>query len=303
MTWSRRLWLLLAAAAVLLVWMYGAHGNTEQPGQQGSSAILWMVRRWQGAGGDLSHGWLVPLIAGAVVWRRRAALREAVGAGGGWGLAAVVAALVLYALGLRAQQTRLVLVSLIGLLWGIPAFVFGRRVGRLLVTPALYLLFCVPLSFLDSITFPLRQVASVTAGHLLNGFGVSVVRVGTVIRSAGNVPFALDVADACSGLRYLLALMAVTGAYAFFVNLSGPRKALLFAASVPIAVAANVVRILTIGIVARSFGQEAAMGVYHDYSGYIVFASGVLFMLSVQGLLSVSWRERLSLWRTRVQPP
>ena len=295
----------IVAAALFLAmlglgsFLYVLHGNAEDVSFRGRSAIRWMVARWSGAGGDLSHGWLIPLVSAFVIWRKRGDFAAADKQVYWLGLFVVAAALLLHLAGIRAQLTRVSLSSLILLLWGIPLFLFGRPTAKLLVFPCAYLFFCIPLSFLDSLTFPLRMLASATASFLLGGLGVPIVRVGTVIHSATPGGFALDVADACSGLRYVLAMLALAAAYAYLTQPTLARKWLLFAAALPVAVAANVFRILAIGIVAQLFGEEAAVGLYHDYSGYIVFAIGILLVMSVGSLLESGISRKLAAWRAR----
>ena len=104
--------------------------------------------------------------------------------------------------------------------------------------------------------------------------------------SAAGGGFNFDVANPCSGIRSLLALTALTAAYAWFSQDKQWKKWTLFLAAVPLAIAGNVFRILTIAIVAHFLGQEAAMGLYHDYSGFIVFSAAVLLMVAFGHLLS-----------------
>ena len=98
--------------------------------------------------------------------------------------------------------------------------------------------------------------------------------------------FAIDVADPCSGLRSLFALTALTAGYAYFNQPTWLRRGLLFALSVPIAVFGNVVRILTIVLVAACCSPDFATGFYHDYSGYVVFMAAILMMLGASAAIS-----------------
>jgi exosortase len=280
--WAGMVALIVAFVAVL----YGLNGNTEQVEAHGRSAILWMVRRWSGGGGDLSHGWLIPLVSLYAVWRRRDALRKAERRVCGWGLLVVVLSLLLHWVGMRAQLVRVSLLSLIGLLWGLPLYFLGWPVARQLVFPCAYLFFCIPLSFLDNLTVPLRLLASAISAGLLNGIGLPVLRRGTMIRSLSGEGLNLDVADPCSGLRSLLAMAALTAAYAHFTQKKGWRQWVLFASAVPIAIAGNVFRITAIAVVARFFGHDAALRLYHDFSGFLVFVVATLLMLWVGRLLS-----------------
>ncbi len=230
---------------------------------------------------DLSHGWAVPLVSAYMVWRQRAALRQAAGAPSGRGLVWVGLFLALCWFGSRGQQERLEQLSLIGLFWSVPYALWGRQVGRLLRVPAAFLLFIIPLaSYLDFFTIHLRILASTISVALLNGFGLQVEQSGTALIShLAGAEFNVDVADPCSGIRSLFAMMALSAAYAHFTQRTPLQKWALFACSIPLAVVGNIVRILSICLVARGFGQEVATGFYHDYSGYVVFLAGVALMV------------------------
>ncbi|MCK5850972.1 MAG: exosortase/archaeosortase family protein, partial [Kiritimatiellae bacterium] len=178
------------------------------------------------------------------------------------------------------------LVAFVGLLWSIPYAFLGKKVARILVFPCAYLLFCIPLTFLDTLTFPLRLIAASTATGIVNGIGIGAVRYGTAILSVPPGSFQLDVADPCSGLRSFLAMVSLTAAYAYFSQKSFVGKWVLFLCSPLIAIASNIVRIVAIAVVAFAVGQETATGFYHDYSPYIVFASAVLFMTGLGSLLN-----------------
>lgn len=229
---------------------------------------------------DMGHGWGVPLFSLYLLWRRRAALRAAV-AGASWrGLACCLPGLLLYWIGARGDQVRLSQFALIWLLWSVPYALWGGGVARLLIMPVGFLLFTVPMAFLDFFTLRLRLLAAAMSQLLLNGIGIPVQRLGTGLHSMAGAGFDLDVADPCSGLRSIFALTAITAAYAYLTQRSLWQKWLLFLCSMPIAIVGNMMRIFTIAIVAKFFGQEAGTGFYHDYSGYVVFLIGILLMMS-----------------------
>ncbi len=228
---------------------------------------------------DLSHGWLVPLVSGYVIWLSRARLRAAAAAPDWRGVPALLGCLLLFWLGNRGEQARLMQFGMIGCVVALPLVFWGARVARLLVFPAAYLLFIIPTAFLDVLTFRLRLLAAWVASGVLNGVGIAVQQVGTAMVSADGAGFQLDVADPCSGMRSVFALAALTAAYAWFTQQTPLRRWLLFACAVPLAVLGNIVRIVTIGFVANLWGQAHAVGFYHDYSGYVVFVVAVLLMM------------------------
>ena len=233
---------------------------------------------------DMSFGWFVPLFSIYVLWTQRTALAEAVRRGGfSWaGLAASLPFLGLALLGTRGVQIRLEMIGFIGLCVTLPWTFFGWRCARLFLFPAGYLLFCIPMAtFLDFVTIHLRYLASSTALTVLNGFGFAAVREGTAVISRGAHPFAVDVAEPCSGLRSLFALMALTAGYAYFNQPTWLRRGALFLCSIPLAVAGNVARIVSICVIASCADPQFAMGFYHDYSGYVVFIVAIALMVVV----------------------
>jgi len=113
---------------------------------------------------------------------------------------------------------------------------------------------------------------------LLNGFSIDLVRQGSALVSASG-KFSLDVADPCSGIKSIFAILALSAAYAFFTQKTVLRALVLIASGVPLAVVANIIRLSTIGIVAEFFGQARAMQVFHDMSGFITFPIAILVLI------------------------
>lgn len=294
----------LAAVLVGLTYvLFHLQGNTTDIRMFGRSVILWMVERWQDGSGDFSHGWLIPFVSAWAVWHRREKLAAAPRQVSGAGLAVVVGSLLLHWVGAKAQQVRLSLFALIGLLWGVPFYLFGWQVAKHLLFPAGFLIFCIPLNFLDSFTFPLRQLVTIVSTHLLNGLGLAVRRSGSAILSETEGGFQLDVADPCSGLRSILALTSLTAVYAYLTQPGLTRKWILFTASIPLAVIGNIARVTTVAMMAQAFGQEVAVGLYHDYSGFIFFPVSLGLMVVLGNLLNSHPREVWSRWKQALLSP
>ncbi len=293
-------WLLLAAIVGMGVVLFHFQGSTTETGAYGRSAITWLVAQWNAPGGAASHGWFILPVSALMVWRRRRDLAAAPKRVAYAGLLVVIAALMLHWVGLRVQQSRLALFAIIGLTWGIPWFLYGPRVARLLAFPCGYLIFAVPLNFLEERTFPLRLLVSRISAHLLNGLALPVRRVGTAIYSLRPDGFHFEVADPCSGLNSLLALLALTTAYAWLTQRGYWRRGILALSAFPLAVAANVVRIVTIALVAEYIDPRTALTLYHDYSGFMIFAVAVLLMLALSALLNVPWLKRMRQWKQQV---
>ncbi len=235
---------------------------------------------------DMSFAWYVPLFSLYVVWTERQKILEACGKPSFVGLLLTLPFFFIGFLGTRGIQVRFEILAFIGLLLTVPWTLFGGRLAKHLLFPAGFLLFCIPLaSFLDIITVHLRLFATALAHAFLIGFGADVVRQGSMLFAA-NGSFSIDVAEPCSGLRSIFALMALTAGYAYFNQPTWLRRGLLFATSVPLAILGNVMRILTICLVAHFASKDFATGFYHDYSGYIVFLVALLLMVVVGNVIT-----------------
>lgn len=239
---------------------------------------MWSKPVFEGV--DYAHGYVLPLVSIYVVWFRRRELALAPVRPMPWALAGVAVALILHWMGVRSQFLRVSLFSFLLLVWMSALYLRGWAFSRWLIFPCSYLIFCIPLNFLDRISFRLRILSSVLSAGLLNGIGMAVERTGTGIRTAGG-QIAFDVADPCSGIRSLLAITALAAVYACFTQPRLWKQWTLFLASLPIALLANTARIATIAIVARMVGSEEALTFYHDYSGYFVFAIAVGLLVSL----------------------
>ena len=235
---------------------------------------------------DMSYGWYVPVFSLYVVWSERRKIAESVGNPSIWGLLLVVPFAFVGFLGARGTQVRLEIVGFVGMLIGIVWAVFGARTMRQILFPALFLLFCLPLhTYLDLVTIHLRLLAVSIAHGVLRGCGVEIVREGTMLLSPTGA-FSIDVADPCSGMRSLFAMMALTAGYSYFTQPTWIRRGLLFVLAIPIAVAGNVVRVISIVAVAALCSSDFATGFYHDYSGYVVFLVAVFLMVVTGGLIT-----------------
>lgn len=235
---------------------------------------------------DLSYGWYVPIFSLYVLWAERRKIVESVSESSAWGLLPVALFAFLGFLGVRGVQVRLEIVGFVGMLIGLVWTMFGAKAMRQILFPALFLLFCMPLhSYLDLVTIHLRLLAVSFADGVLHGCGVEVVREGTMLFSPSG-SFAIDVAEPCSGLRSLFAMMALTAGYAYFTQPTWLRRGLLFVLAIPIAVVGNAVRILSIVAIAATCSPDFATGFYHDYSGYVVFLVAVALMVLTGGLIT-----------------
>ncbi len=250
----------------LLAWIY--HG------------ILWrLVEQWWGDP-DFSHGFLVPFFSGLVVWQNRKRLAEIVWAPSWSGLVIVAGSLLTLIVGVLGAELFLARSSLILLLAGLTILFLGWTSFRAVLFPwaCLFLMLPIPKIIYNQITLPLQFLASRLAGGMLALLGVPVLREGNIIHLPA---MDLEVVEACSGIRSLLSLAALAVIYGYFLERRTWVRVVLVVAAVPIAVAANGMRIMGTGLMAQYWSPDKAEGFLHMFAGWVIFllSLGMLFLL------------------------
>ena len=288
----------LAALAIALVigglyglFPYSAGYNELRVSVFAFASGMWKLEDWQ-------HCGLVPIAVVGLIYLQRKKL-AAIPVSGTWiGLPIVVLALVIFWFGYQADIVYFGYVSMQVMLAGMIIFLFGWGWMMALAFPWLFLVFMWPLLFLDNIVaFPLRLAMSHASVAALNILGLSSVLSGTGILSAPDALtgkpigalFSVDVADPCSGIRSLFALMMVSALYGHFSVEGWWRKWILFLGSIPLAVIGNLFRILILTFGTVAFGPEVAIGTLKDPSFFHMLAGYVVYAVAIGGMLGISW--------------
>jgi exosortase len=229
---------------------------------------------------NYSHGFLIVPLAAYFAWERRTTLRNAAVGPSALGLGVVLAGLAILLAGLLGAELFLPRVSILVVFLGALAFLRGWAAVRVMAFPLAFLLLMIPIPAIlfNQIAFPLQLVASRAGETVLAGLGVPVLREGNVIHLAHTT---LEVAEACSGIRSLISLLTVGIIYGYFVDTRLAIRWTVALATVPIAILSNGARVAGTGIAAHYFGEDAAHGFFHTFSGWLVFlvAFGMLFVV------------------------
>lgn len=239
---------------------------------------------------DYAHGPIILAVFGYLVWRKRMFWGQTTCSfkRNRWsvpGLMLLAAGLVLYIIGRSQGLALFEVASHLPVIAGVLLVMGGPGLVRRLAFPLLFLFFLIPLPgfILEAVTTPLKELVSVMVTAILQGAGYPVERSGVVLEIGGHQ---MLVADACSGLNSLYSLFALGLLYAHLTGPSKPaRVALLVASIVPIAIAANAVRVAALVLIAYHYGEEAAQGFLHDFAGMLVFVTALLLMLGVDKLI------------------
>jgi exosortase D (VPLPA-CTERM-specific) len=239
---------------------------------------------------NFSHGIFVPLFALFVLWQDRKRLKAIPSAPSWAGIPLVVLSLLVLVLGVLGADIFLPRVSLLILLAGLIILFQGWTFFRAVLFPWAFLILMIPppTLIINQITFPLQLLAARLSTALLHLAGVPALRDGYVIQIPTTI---LDIVEAESGIRSLLALLTVAIIYG---NLADNRKwvrVVLACSAVPIAVAASSLRIFGAGILAQYWDPDAAGGFFHVYSGLLMFVVSLIMLFILHRMISHVWKK------------
>ena len=248
---------------------------------------FWDLSRGLWTHDEYMHGPIVLAVSVWLFWRERHLLRP-----GGesrampvLGTVLVLLSLGIYVLG-RSQEIIIFEVgSLLILLAGLLLAMRGWQTLSKVKFPLLFLVFMLPLPgfIVDALTGPLKQHVSAIAEYLLYAVGYPIARAGVVLVVG---PYQLLVADACSGLHSLISMSAMGLLYIFLMGHRGFwRNAILVSTLLPIAFIANVFRVMLLVLVTYHFGDAAGQGFIHDFSGIVLFITGLLLLFAIDSAL------------------
>ena len=260
---------------------------------------------------NYSHGLLIPLVIGYILWTERERLSQTRARPSlVWGATSVVFALLTLWIGVAGAELYMQRMSLVLMLAGIVVYFWGFRLLRLLLVPLGLLILAIPIPAIifNKIAFPLQLFASRCAVWAMRLFDIPVLRQGNIIelmpRGARETK-KLEVVEACSGIRSLMTLVTLAVVFAYFTH---PREAdgdgtsggflrrvrsygfwrsiILVASAVPIAIFTNALRVSGTGVLAHYYGTEIADGFFHSFSGWIIYVVALLLLFAVGWLLN-----------------
>src|SRR5438876_2531573 len=272
------------------------------------SLYRWMLDAYDPRGqyleSDDGHGVIVPFVVlGLFWWKRKELLAQPLRT---WppGLLIIGVALLLHIAGYMGQQPKVSVLALFIGIYGLMGLAWGPAWLRTSFFPFFLFAFCVPLGLqAQFISFPLRKLVCQLVAFVANGLlAIDVERDGTALIN-GSGHYQYEVAAACSGLRSLLATLALSMIYAFVWFPKWWKRLVLMAAAFPLAVLGNLVRMLTIIIAAEIGGQKAGSYIHEGGPGGIF--SLMPYVPAFAGLLLLGhWlRERETEQASPKAPP
>ncbi|MEP6664148.1 MAG: exosortase/archaeosortase family protein, partial [Verrucomicrobiota bacterium] len=264
-------------AAWLLLFQF--FGNSTLGYVKTPSLPAWMWDLYSLPNGEDAHGKLILPVVLILFWLKRKELL-AIPQRTWWpGLSIVFLGLVCHLFGFLVQQPRISVAGmfigiygLIGLTWG-PGWLKGTSF------PFVLFVFCMPIGgYVETITFPLRILATNITYFIAHEiFGLTIVKKGTQLLDAHG-SYSYDVAAACSGIRSLISLLALTTIYGMMTFRKTWKRLLVLLLAVPLAVACNVFRLTSIVLGAEAFGQKVGDFI-HEWSGFLTYAIAISVLL------------------------
>lgn len=245
--------------------------------------IVHMVHDWS-TNDNYSHGFLVPFITGYLIWKDRAILSGMKPSPSNIGLICLVASLGFFVVAnigaeLFTMRSSMILVALSGTL-----FLFGKQITRHVAPAILYLFFMIPFPAIiwNKIALPLKLFATTVAVSVIKILNIPVHQEGNIIQLANTT---LEVVDACSGLRSLVSLLALSAAFAMITEHSRLKKMILFLSAVPLAIILNVIRLTMTAVLSKYYGPKVAQGFFHDVSGMLVFVVAMVLLWGINSMM------------------
>ncbi len=273
---ARPSWWKAVVIAGVLLWLY-------------MPTLAHLVSQWWNDP-NYSHGFFVPLFSAFVIWQERNKL-SGLNPRPSWaGLLFLGFGLCVLIVGQMGAELFLSRLSLLIVLAGLIVLFLGWNFLRALIFPWAFLLLMIPVPAIvfNQITFPLQLLASKVASTTLPWMGVPVLREGNVIVLPA---MALEVAEACSGIRSLMSLTTLAVIYGYLMERKVGVRVLLAGASIPIAVAANSLRIVGTGLLVQYWDPEKAQGFFHEFSGWLIFVVSLVMLYLLHHVVRIFWRE------------
>jgi len=241
---------------------------------------------------DSNHSYciLVPFLAAYLIWAKRKELKNTKIQASVSGAFIFAFSMLFYLVSYIGGILFFMRLSMVLSLWGMVLLFWGKDVFKLVRFPMLFLLFLIPVpeSVEMAITFPLQLFATRISSYILSILTIPVYREGNMLYFVNSQ---LEVAEACSGIRSITALLMLATIFVHLMESGILKKLIILISSVPIAMAANILRVTGTGILAHFYGDQVARGFLHEFSGVVVFIIGLAAIYFEYYILGRYFRE------------
>lgn len=271
------MWAMIAAGLALI-------------GYAALDSLTAMEDRWE-TSEEYGYGYIIPVIAVFLIWQRKDKLELQPVTGSWLGVLVLAGGILITLIGQLSALHSITQYGFVIAVIGAAYAILGWAVLRIILVPLLLLFLMVPLPnfVFNNLSSQLQLISSEIGVMVIQLFGISVFLEGNVI-DLGS--YKLQVVEACSGLRYLFPLLALSIIASYFYQAAVWKRLLVIVSSIPITVLMNSFRIGVIGVLVEYYGIEQAEGFLHDFEGWIVFMACVALLVLEMWLLSLIGKDK-----------
>ena len=241
------------------------------------NTIGWLLESWI-HNEYYSHGLLVPLISGYLVWNIRKELIAMENKPSQNGLMIFAAGIIIQGISVLWTIRFLSGISLLITIAGAIIYLYGWEFMKKIRFPFLFLVLMIPLPFVYMIVSPAQTISVFSVANVANFIGIPTIREGLTLKMSSG---AFEVGAECSGINSMISLFTIGIIFAYILEGSNLMKATVLISTIPLALAGNILRITSILIVANIYGQEAAINYFHDFSSLLLFGVALLGLFLV----------------------
>ena len=241
--------------------------------------FIWLVRAWL-ANPYYGHGFLILPVSAFIIWWKRKELVR--GEPVSLGIPLLVLGLALYIWGFLWRIRPLCAFSLLPVLFGLTLYFRGKRCARTLAFPICFLVFMIPLPFLNGLLPFLQSLATHWSAAIVGAVGIPVAVTGAEIHLPHS---AFVIGLPCSGMSTLISLLALAALLAYILKGRTYKRVVLFLLAFPIAILANLIRVVSLLLIGNHWGAEVAMTYFHHYSSLVFYLVALLLLGLIARLL------------------
>lgn len=238
----------------------------------------WLIESWL-YNEYYSHGFLVPIISGYIIWNMRKELISIEKKQAQEGLVIFIGGIILHSIGIMQTIRFLSGLSLLLTIAGIIIYLYGWNVMKKIKFPFLFLFLMTPVPFIETIAGPAQIISAISSTNLANIIGLNVQRDGLVLIMPSGSSF--EVGLQCSGINSIISLFTIGTIFAFILEGNKLMKMTILVSTIPLALAGNIIRITSVLVVANIYGQDVALDYFHDFSSLLLFSIALIGLFLV----------------------
>lgn len=241
------------------------------------NTFRWLIESWLN-NPYYSHGFLVPIISGYIIWKIKKELIDTDKKESQTGLTIFAIGMILQIVAVLYVIRFLSGISLIISIFGILLYMYGWKFVDKIKFPIIFLLLAIPLPFVDVVAPPVQTISAVASAGLANGLGMPVERDGLILNTPNG---SFEVALECSGLRSIISLLTLSIIFAFILEGNMIMRSVIVLSSIPLAMMGNILRIASVLAIDNIYGRDVALNYFHDLSSILLFGVALIGLFLV----------------------